>query len=61
MGFPGQEHWSGLTFPPSGDLPSPGIEPASPVAPTLATGILHCGVTCEALEVYMNTYKDIKR
>ena len=25
-----QEHWSGLPFPPWGDLPSPGIEPASP-------------------------------
>ena len=30
MGFPRQEYWSGLPFPPPGDLPSPGIEPASP-------------------------------
>ena len=29
MGFSRQEYWSGLTFPPPGDLPSPGIEPAS--------------------------------
>ena len=29
MGFSRQEYWSGLLFPP-GDLPSPGIEPASP-------------------------------
>ena len=29
MGFPRQEYWSGLPFPPPGDLPSPGIEPAS--------------------------------
>ena len=36
MGFPGQEHWSGLPFPPSRDLPDPGIEPTSPVAPALA-------------------------
>ena len=27
MGFPRQEHWSGLPFPPPGDLPDPGIEP----------------------------------
>ena len=31
-----QEYWSGLPFPPPADLPDPGIEPISPVAPTLA-------------------------
>ena len=31
-----QEHWSGLPFPPPGDLPNPGIESVSLVAPTLA-------------------------
>ena len=25
-----QEYWSGLSFPPPGDLPDPGIKPASP-------------------------------
>ena len=30
MGFSRQEYWSGLPFPPPGDLPNPGIEPASP-------------------------------
>ena len=30
VGFSRQEHWSGLPFPPAGDLPHPGIEPASP-------------------------------
>ena len=29
LGFSRQEHWSGLPFPPAGDLPDPGIEPAS--------------------------------
>ena len=29
-GFSRQEHWSGLPCPPPGDLPDPGIEPASP-------------------------------
>ena len=35
MGFPRQEYWSGLPFPSPGDLPSPGIEPTSPVFPAL--------------------------
>ena len=35
MGFPRQEYWSGLSFPPPGDLPDPGIKPASPVSPAL--------------------------
>ena len=29
MGFPRQEYWSGLPFPPPGDLPDPGMEPIS--------------------------------
>ena len=29
MGFPRQEYWSALPFPTPGDLPDPGIEPAS--------------------------------
>ena len=29
MGFSRQEYWSGLTFPPSGDVADPGIEPIS--------------------------------
>ena len=29
MGFSRQEYWSGLPFPPPGDLPDPGIEPRS--------------------------------
>ena len=32
IGFPRQEHWSGLPFPPQGDLPDPGVEPVSHVA-----------------------------
>ena len=33
MGLPRQEYWSGLPFPPPGDIPDPGIEP---IAPALA-------------------------
>ena len=29
-GFSREEYWSGLPFPSSGDLPRPGIKPASP-------------------------------
>ena len=35
MGFSRQENWSGLPFPPPGDLPDPGIEPVPPVSPIL--------------------------
>ena len=30
VGFPRQEYWSALPFPPPGDLPNRGIKPASP-------------------------------
>jgi len=33
MGFSRQEYWSGLPFPPPGDLPNPGIKPMSPEPP----------------------------
>ena len=36
MGFPRQEYWKGLPFPPPGGLPNPGIKPASLVSPALA-------------------------
>ena len=29
VGFSRQEYWSGLPFPPPGDLPNPGVEPTS--------------------------------
>ena len=31
--FTRQEYWSGLSFPPPGDLPAPGIEYASLMSP----------------------------
>ena len=30
MGFPRQAYWSGLPFHSLGDIPDPGIEPATP-------------------------------
>jgi len=35
-GFSRQEYWSGFPYSTSGDLPDPGIEPASLVSPALA-------------------------
>ena len=38
MRFSRQEYWSGLPFPPQGELPYPGIKLTSPVSPVLAGG-----------------------
>ena len=38
MEFSRQEYWSGLPFPPPGDLPNPRIEPKSPSSLALAGG-----------------------
>ena len=40
MGFSRQEYWSGLPFPSPGDLPNPGIKPASPVSPAIQVNSL---------------------
>jgi len=36
MEFSKQEYWNGLPFPTPGDLPNPGIKPASVAFPALA-------------------------
>ena len=36
MGFSRQEYWSGVPFSSPGDLPDPGLKPASLVSPALA-------------------------
>ena len=35
-----QEHWSGLSCLPPGDLPDPGVEPMSLMSPAMAGGSL---------------------
>ena len=45
MGFSRQEYWSGLPCPPPGDLPDPGIEPASRMSPGLAGGFFTASTT----------------
>ena len=48
MGFCRQEHWSGLPYPPPGDLLDPGIEPESLTSPALAGGFFTARDTWEA-------------
>ena len=47
------KHWSGLSFPSPGDLPNPGIEPASLAFPALAGGLFSTSATWEALQCYI--------
>ena len=48
MEFSRQEYWSELPFPSPGDLPNPGLEPASQMSPALAGGFLTTSTTWEA-------------
>ena len=43
MGFFRQEYWSGLPYPPPGDLPDPGIKPMSLMSPALVGGFFITG------------------
>ena len=43
MGFPKQEYWSGLPFPPPGELPNPGIKPSSPALQEESLTLSHLG------------------
>ena len=47
MGFSQQEYWTGLPFLSPGDLPNPGVEPASPA---LVGGFLTACATWEDLD-----------
>ena len=53
MEFSKQEYWSGLPFPPPGDLPNPGIEPASSALQADSLLLSHQGshkyLTCASL------------
>ena len=49
MGFSRQEYWSGLPCSSPGDLPDPGIEPASLMSPALAGVSFTTSATWEAL------------
>ena len=51
MGFSKQEHWSGMPFPPPGDLPDPGIQPVSQVS-CIGKQILYHEATWEATDKF---------
>jgi len=48
MGFSRQEYWSGMPCPPQGDLPDPGVKPASLMSPALAGQFFTTSTSWEA-------------
>ena len=48
VGLSRQEYWSGLSFPPPGELPNPRIEPASLMSPASGGGFFTTTDTWEA-------------
>ena len=57
IGFSRQEYWSGLPCLPPGDLPSPGIEPASLTSPALARGFFTTSATRKpSLRILLRAY-----
>ena len=59
-GFSRKEYWSGLPCTPSGDLPDPGIEPASLKSPVLVDGFFTISTTWEALRAPQGGLKESK-
>ena len=57
MEFSREEHWSGLPWPASGDLPDPGIEPTSLMPLALAGGSFITSTTWEAHLTWELLYK----
>ena len=59
MGFSRQEYWSGLPYPPSRELPDPGIEFVSLESPALQADSLptgHLGSPCVYICIYVCMY-----
>ena len=48
MGYSRQEYWSGLPFPPPGDLPDPGMELVSLASPALGSRFFTANATRES-------------
>ena len=57
MEFSREENWSGLPCPPPGDLPDPGIEPASLGSPALAGRYFTSWATREDVDIDIDTDK----
>ena len=52
--FPRQEYWSGLPFPPPGDLPNPGLKLMPRVSPASAGRLLFTTTAWEALHICLH-------
>ena len=52
LGFPTQEHWSGLPFPSAGHLPDPGIKLLSLKSPALVGRFFTTSATWEAQTIW---------
>ena len=59
MGFSWKEYWSGLPFPPIGDLTDPGIKPAFPVSAALQADSLPLS-SCGSPLVIVLTFKSAR-
>ena len=55
MGLSRQEYWSEFPYPPLGDLPDPGIQPASPVSPALQAESLLLSHQGSRIHLYSNS------
>ena len=53
-GFPRQEYWSGLPFPPPGDLPDPGMEVTSPALQADSVPLVQPGKSLHSLVVVVH-------
>ena len=59
MGLSRQEYWNGLSCPPPGDLPDPGMEPVSLTSPALGGGFFTTSANWEAQNVVTIYYFSI--
>ena len=55
LGFGRQEYWSGLLYPPPGNLPDPGIEPTALMSLALAGRFFTTSATWEASNARIDT------
>ena len=56
MGFSRLEYWSGLPCPPPGDLPNPGIKPASPASSALQADFFTAEPLGKPIGIYTLAY-----
>ena len=59
MGFSRRKYWSGLPFPPPGDLSDPGIEPTPFNVSCIGRWVLYTRASWEALCYNVNLYKSL--